>query len=189
MKKIALFASGNGTNVQQIAEYFKNNDNVKIDILIVNRKDAFVIERAKKLKIDYTYYNRENFYNSTKLLNQLKERKIDLIVLAGFLWIIPQNIIENYNNRIINIHPALLPKYGGKGMYGENVHKAVIENKEKESGITIHYVNDKYDEGEIIFQARCIVDEKDTPQMLAEKIHKLEKQYYPKVIEDIIKTI
>lgn len=188
MKKLALFASGNGTNVQQIAEYFKDNDDIKVEILIVNNKEAYVRQRAKNLGIEDIYYSREKFYNSNLVLEELKKRGIDYIVLAGFLWLIPKILIDNYKNRIINIHPALLPKYGGKGMYGHNVHEAVIANKEKESGITIHYVNDHYDEGQIIFQAKCEVSSNDTPDTLASKIHILEKEYYPKVIESIIKT-
>jgi len=186
MKKIALFASGNGTNVQQIAEYFKNNNNVNIELIIVNKKDTYVRQRAKNLGIEDVYFNREDFYNSNKVLDILKERKIDFIVLAGFLWMVPQNILDNFPNSIINIHPALLPKYGGKGMYGHHVHEAVIANKEKESGITIHYVNDHYDEGQIIFQAKCEIMPNDTADELAEKIHLLEKEYFPKVIESVL---
>lgn len=186
MKKIALFASGNGTNVQQIAEYFKNNNNVNIELIIVNKKDAYVRQRAKNLGIEDIYFNREDFYNSNKVLDVLKERKIDFIVLAGFLWMVPQNILDNFPNSIINIHPALLPKYGGKGMYGHHVHETVIANKEKESGITIHYVNDHYDEGQIIFQAKCEIMPNDTADELAEKIHLLEKEYFPKVIESVL---
>lgn len=186
MKKIALFASGNGTNVQQIAEYFKNNNNVNIELIIVNKKDAYVRQRAKNLGIEDIYFNREDFYNSNKVLDILKERKIDFIVLAGFLWMVPQNILDNFPNSIINIHPALLPKYGGKGMYGHHVHEAVIANKEKESGITIHYVNIHYDEGQIIFQKKCDIMPNDTADDLAAKIHLLEKEYFPKVIESVL---
>lgn len=186
MKKIALFASGNGTNVQQITEYFKNNNNVKVELIIVNKKDAYVRQRAKNLGVEDIYFSKEDFYNSNKVLDILKERKIDFIVLAGFLWIVPQNILDNFPNSIINIHPALLPKYGGKGMYGHHVHEAVIANKEKESGITIHYVNDNYDEGQIIFQAKCEVMPNDTADELAAKIHLLEKEYFPKIIESVL---
>jgi len=188
MKKIALFASGNGTNVQQIAEYFKNNNNVKIELIIVNKKDAYVRQRARDLGIEDIYFNREDFYNSNKVLDILMEKKIDFIVLAGFLWMVPQNILDNFPNSIINIHPALLPKYGGKGMYGHHVHEAVITNKEKESGITIHYVNDHYDEGQIIFQAKCEIMPNDTADDLAEKIHLLEKEYFPKIIESVLES-
>lgn len=186
MKKLALFASGNGTNVQQITEYFRNNDNITIKLVVVNKKDAYVRQRAKDLGIEDIYFSREDFYNSNKVLDVLKEREIDFIVLAGFLWMVPQNIIDNFPNSIINIHPALLPKYGGKGMYGHHVHQAVVANKEKESGITIHYVNDNYDEGQIIFQKKCEVMPTDTADDLAAKIHLLEKEYFPKVIESVV---
>lgn len=187
MKKIAIFASGSGTNFQRIVEYFKGNADIKVDILIVNKKDAYAIERAKKLGIEYIYYSREDFYSSDKVLNTLKEREIDFIVLAGFLWLMPENILKQYPNKIINIHPALLPKYGGKGMYGHNVHQAVVENKEKETGITIHYVNQHYDEGEIIFQAKCKVLPEDDADMVASKIHLLEQEHFPKIIELVLK--
>jgi len=188
MKKLALFASGYGTNVQQIMDYFKGSNNVKIDIVIVNRKDSYARERAKNMGVDNLYFNRDDFYNSNKVLEELKKREIDMIVLAGFLLLIPQNLIDNFPNAIINIHPALLPKYGGKGMYGHFVHEAVIANKEKESGITIHYVNDRYDEGQTIFQAKCKISPNDTPDDLAAKIHLLEKEYFPKVIESILES-
>lgn len=188
MKKLALFASGNGTNVQQITEYFKNNNDVNIKLVVVNKKEAYVRQRAKNLGIEDIYFSREDFYNSNKVLDVLKEREIDFIVLAGFLWMVPQNIIDNFPNSIINIHPALLPKYGGKGMYGHHVHEAVIANKEKESGITIHYVNNHYDEGQIIFQVKCEVMPTDTADDLAAKIHLLEKEYFPKVIESVLES-
>lgn len=187
IKKIAIFASGSGTNFQRIAEYFKDNADIKINLLIVNKKDAYAIERAKKLGIEYIYYSREDFYSSDKVLNTLKEREIDFIVLAGFLWLMPENILKQYPNKIINIHPALLPKFGGKGMYGHNVHQAVVENKEKETGITIHYVNQHYDEGEIIFQAKCKVLPEDDADMVASKIHLLEEEHFPKIIELVLK--
>ena len=186
MKKIALFASGHGTNVQQIMDYFKDSNNIKIDVVIVNKKDSYARERAKNMGVDNLYFNRDDFYNSDKVLEELKKREIDMIVLAGFLLLIPQNLIYNFPNAIINIHPALLPKYGGKGMYGHFVHETVIANKEKESGITIHYVNDRYDEGQTIFQAKCEVSPNDTSDDLAAKIHLLEKEYFPKVIESIL---
>lgn len=186
MIKLALFASGNGTNVQQIAEYFKDSEDVKVELVIVNKKDAYVRQRARNLGIDEMYFGRDNFYNTNIVLDELEKRGIDFIVLAGFLWLLPNNLLKSYNNRIINIHPALLPLYGGKGMYGDNVHKAVIENKEKESGITIHYVNEHYDEGQIIFQAKCDILPNDTADDLAAKIHLLEKEYFPKVIESIV---
>ena len=186
MIKLALFASGNGTNVQQIAEYFADNDKVKVELIIANKKDAYVRQRAKNLGIDELYYGRDSFYNTNIVLEELEKRGIDFIILAGFLWLIPKNLLTSYNNKIINIHPALLPQYGGKGMYGHNVHKAVIANKEKESGITIHYVNEHYDQGQIIFQAKCDISPNDTADDLAAKIHELEKEHFPKVIESIV---
>lgn len=186
MKKLALFASGNGTNVQQIAEYFKSNPHVEISLVLTNNPKARVLNRAKNLGLPSLIFSREDLYNSSKILNILKEKNIDLIVLAGFLWLIPNNLIRAYIDKIINIHPALLPEYGGKGMYGHHVHEAVIKNKEKKSGITIHYVNEKYDDGQIIFQATVEIDKQDTPGSLAEKIHLLEKKYFPKVIEEVL---
>lgn len=187
MKRVAVFASGSGTNFQQICEYFnqKNND-IKIELLIVNKKNAYVLERAKQLNVKSQYFNREDFYYSDRVVECLKENQIDFIVLAGFLWLIPDNILKEYPNKIINIHPALLPKYGGKGMHGHHVHEAVIASKEQESGITIHYVNEKYDEGNIIFQAKCSITPEDTADSLAEKIHLLEKEHFPKVIDSLL---
>ncbi len=186
MTNIALFASGNGTNVEQITEYFKESKDINVSCVVVNRKNIYVIERAKKLNLPCYYFNKEDFYHSDNVLNLLKERNIDYIILAGFLWLIPNNLLTHFPKKIINIHPALLPKYGGKGMYGHNVHQAVVENKETESGITIHYVNQEYDKGDIIFQAKCSVTPQDNADTLAEKIHLLEKEYFPKTIEKII---
>lgn len=186
MKKIGLFASGSGTNVQRIAEYFQNSSILKVDCILCNNNKAFVLERAKNLNISSFVFSRDDFYNSSKIVNLLNDREIDFIVLAGFMWLIPKNLLNVYPKRIINIHPALLPKYGGKGMYGMNVHRSVIDNKEPESGITIHYVNENYDEGDIIHQAKCKVDQNDTPESLSQKVHKLEYEYYPKVIAEII---
>ncbi|MBQ2303711.1 MAG: phosphoribosylglycinamide formyltransferase [Bacteroidales bacterium] len=186
MKKIAIFASGSGTNFQQICEYFQNNNQVKVDVLIVNKKNAYVRQRATNLGIEDFYFDRADFYESAKVLELLQARNIDLIVLAGFLWLIPQNLITAFPNKIINIHPALLPLYGGKGMYGHNVHQAVIAAREKESGITIHYVNELYDSGDIIFQTKCQLTEEDTVESLEEKIHLLEKEHYPRVIASIL---
>lgn len=187
MKRVAVFASGSGTNFQQICEYFnqKNND-IKIELLIVNKKNAYVLERAKQLNVKSQYFNREDFYYSDRVVECLKENQIDFIVLAGFLWLIPNNILKEYPNKIINIHPALLPNYGGKGMHGHHVHEAVIAAKESESGITIHYVNEHYDEGNIIFQAKCSITPEDTADSLAEKIHLLEKEHFPKVIDSLL---
>lgn len=188
MKNIAIFASGSGTNAENIIKYFINNNNTRVTLILTNNKDAFVIERAKALNIPVFLFNKNDFSNNV-VLNKIYDFNIDFIVLAGFLLLIPDSIINAFNNKIINIHPALLPKYGGKGMYGENVHKAVIANNETESGITIHYVNKNYDEGDIIFQKKCSVNNNDTAESLAKKIHKLEHKYFPIVIDKIIKSL
>ena len=186
MVNIALFASGNGSNVQRITEYFAHSEKVKIKLVLSNKPDAYVLERARLLNIPAFVFNREDFYASDKVLKILEDNEIAYIVLAGFLWKVPANLLEIYSGHILNIHPALLPQYGGKGMYGMKVHQAVIGAEEKESGITIHLVNDHYDEGEIIFQARCPIEPNDTPEVLAEKIHLLEHEYFPKVIESVV---
>lgn len=186
MNKIAIFASGSGSNAENIAMYFKSSKIADVNTILTNNPKAKVIERAKKLNIDYIVFSREDFYNSNKIIDFLASRDTDFIVLAGFLWLVPGNLIEKYPNRIINIHPALLPKYGGKGMYGMRVHETVIKNKEKESGITIHYVNEKYDEGNIIFQAKCKVKLTDSAEDLANKIHKLEYKYFPEIIGQLL---
>ena len=186
MKKIALFASGSGTNVQRIAEYFRDNKKVDIAAVFTNNPDAGVLRRAAKLGLTSVIFNRTDLYQTDKVLKFLKALEPDLIVLAGFLWLVPDNIINNYQNRIINIHPALLPKYGGKGMYGHHVHESVIHNKEEKSGITIHYVNEKYDEGQMIFQAEVKVDTGETPDSLASKIHELEYEHFPVIIEKVL---
>ena len=184
MKKIAIFASGSGTNAQNIINWFANNDQIVVDSIFSNRRDAFVLERAKGAGIEAFVFSRDEFYHSGNVIKTLKSRGIDLVVLAGFLWLIPENLTHAYT--IINIHPALLPKYGGKGMYGMHVHRSVVENNEKESGITIHYVNEKYDDGQIIFQASCKVNEEDTAEDVAKKVHQLEYAHFPKVIEQLI---
>lgn len=187
MKRIAIFASGSGTNFQQICEYFNSNEtDIKIELLIVNKANAYVLERAKQLNVKSLYFNREDFYSTDKVVEALLENQIDFIVLAGFLWLVPNNILKEYENKIINIHPALLPKYGGKSMHGHHVHEAVIAAREQESGITIHYVNERYDEGNIIFQAKCTITAEDNADTLAEKIHLLEKEHFPKVIDDLL---
>lgn len=185
-KRIALFASGSGSNAQRITEYFKNNNKVHIAGIYCNKPDAYVLTRAVKLEIHSTVFSRKDFYESEDVLKKLLTDNVDLIVLAGFLWLIPMNILNHFKNRIINIHPALLPKYGGKGMFGERVHEAVIRSGDAESGISIHFVNEKYDEGNIIFQAKCSVELNDTPDSLASKIHKLEYEHYPRIIEQIL---
>ncbi|MDR1370710.1 MAG: phosphoribosylglycinamide formyltransferase [Dysgonamonadaceae bacterium] len=188
MKKIAIFASGSGSNAENIINYFADNDHVTFPLIVCNKVDAFVHERAKKLNIpSYTFKKSE--FEEGEVLTLLKKEKIDLIILAGFLLKIPENILNAYPHHIINVHPALLPKFGGKGMYGMHVHEAVVASGENESGITIHYVNENYDEGQIIFQAGCKVLPTDTPQDVAEKIHALEYEHFPEVIEKVINRI
>lgn len=184
MKKVAIFASGSGTNAQNIIEHFKNSREITIDSLWSNNEDAYALIRAERLGIETFTFGREELYHSIEILEELSDRKIDMIILAGFLWLVPQNLTNEFT--VINIHPALLPKYGGKGMYGHFVHEAVIKNKEKESGITIHYVNENYDEGDIIFQAKCPVEKNDNPDSLAERIHQLEYEHFPRVVEEVL---
>ena len=187
VKNIAIFASGSGTNAQNIIEYFTDNERVKINCLLSNSSGAQALVRAENLGVETRIFNRDELYNSTVILDYLLEKKTDLIVLAGFLWLIPKNLTERFV--IINIHPALLPAYGGKNMYGHYVHEAVIRNREKESGITIHYVNEKYDDGAIVFQATCPVEPDDTPETLAERIHQLEYKHFPQIISKIIEDL
>lgn len=186
MIKVAIFASGAGTNAENIIKYFCNNKEINISFIFTNNENAGIIKRAEMLKIPVVIFSKEDFHQNDKVLNFLKKENIDFIILAGFLWIVPSLIVKNFKNKIINIHPALLPKYGGKGMYGENVHKKVIENGETESGITIHFVNEKYDDGDIIFQTKCKVEKNDTHESLANKIHKLEYKFYPLIIDETI---
>lgn len=189
MRKIAIFASGSGTNAENIIKYFSTHQTAKVTLVLSNMQKAYVLQRAATLKVKSVFFDREEFYASGKVLDILLNEGIDFIVLAGFLWLVPDNILKGYENRIVNIHPALLPRHGGKGMFGERVHKAVIDNRDSESGITIHYVNKNYDEGNIIFQARCKVENSDTPETLASKVHTLEYEHYPAVIEDLIKKL
>jgi phosphoribosylglycinamide formyltransferase-1 len=186
MTRIAIFASGSGSNAQNINEYFEGNSEVSISLILANKADAYVLERAKNMNIPSFVFSNKELQNTSIVLDKLKEYSIDYVVLAGFLLKIPSSLIAAFPNKIVNIHPALLPKYGGKGMYGMNVHQAVVENKEKESGITIHFVNENYDEGQIIFQAKIEVTGKDTPDDVASKIHKLEYANFPKVIEEVV---
>ncbi|MDO9040532.1 MAG: phosphoribosylglycinamide formyltransferase [Bacteroidota bacterium] len=184
MKRIAIFASGAGTNAQKIIEYFLNSKEVVVDSLWSNDENAYALIRAEKLGIETFTFDSDEFYRSNEILDRLYDHRIDMIVLAGFLWLVPRNLTELFT--VVNIHPALLPKYGGKGMYGTNVHKAVLASKDKESGITIHRVNQDYDKGKIIFQATCPILPKDTPETLAARIHELEHQHYPRVIEEVL---
>lgn len=185
-KRIAVFASGNGTNAEKIFDYFKEHEKIEVSLLLTNKPDAPVIGRAGKYKIPVVIFNRDTFYDTNEIPELLLSKSIDLVVLAGFMWLVPPGLVRSFPDQIVNIHPALLPKYGGKGMYGGYVHEAVIAAGEKESGITIHYVNEKYDEGNIIFQTKCAVDIEDTPDQLASKIHQLEHRFYPKVINDLL---
>jgi len=187
MKNIAIFASGSGTNAENLIRFFRTNHFGRVCLVLTNRKDAGVIQRAQSHDIETLVFSREQFYDTDKILNNLKQKNIDFIILAGFLWLVPDYLLQAYDNKVINIHPALLPKYGGKGMFGHHVHKAVIENSDQESGITIHYVNQKYDEGDIIFQTRCKVEDADTPETLASRIHSLEYEHFPKVVEKLLK--
>ena len=184
---IAIFASGAGSNAQKIINYFNTNNTAKIELVVCNKEGAGVLDIAKKYTIDTLLIEKDKFFNTDIYIRELQKRGIRLIVLAGFLWKVPSLLINAYPNRIVNIHPALLPKYGGKGMYGNRVHETVIAAGDKESGITIHYVDELYDHGNIIFQATCKIDEKDTPGSLAQKIHLLEHQHYPTVIDKILK--
>ena len=186
MSKIAVFASGSGTNAENIALYFKDKSNVEIACILTNNPKAFVLKRAEKLGIPSLVFSKSDFKESTIVVDYLKEMEVDFVVLAGFLWLIPINLLKEFPGRIVNIHPALLPKYGGKGMYGMNVHKAVVDNKELESGITIHMVSDKYDEGKVVFQAKCKVESTDTAEDVAEKVHMLEYEHFPKIIEQLL---
>ncbi len=186
MKKVAIFASGSGSNAQNIAAYFKKGTTGRVNLILSNNPDAFVLKRAAKLGIPAIQFDHNTFYDTKNILKSLQDAETDFIVLAGFLWLIPLYLIRAFPNRIINIHPALLPKYGGKGMYGSKVHKSVLGNHEKESGITIHYVNEKYDDGSIIFQARCKVEADDTPESLAERVHRLEYEHFPKIVEKLL---
>jgi len=185
MKKIVILASGAGSNAENIVNYFKDSNLAHVTYILSNKKNAKVLDRAKKLNINNLSFEKADFLTGTSVLNLLK-KEADIVILAGFLWKIPQNILENFPNKIINIHPALLPKYGGKGMYGGHVHKAIVANKETETGITIHYVNENYDEGAIIFQTKTSVDPSDTPDDVAAKIHILEQNNFPQVIESIL---
>ncbi len=185
--RLAILGSGNGTNAQQISEYFAGRTDVEVACIIYNKRDAYIAQRAKNLGIEAQYFGRADFYENGRVLDYLCEKKADWVILAGFLWLVPEDILAAYPGRIINIHPALLPNYGGKGMYGHHVHEAVVAAGEKESGITIHIVDQHYDRGTTLFQARCTVTPDDTPDTLAAKIHLLEKEYFPKVIDETIK--
>ena len=186
VKKIVIFASGEGTNTENICNYFSTSTRFEVVLIATNKKDSFVINRAQKLNIPSFVFSKNDLNNSVIVEKKLLELEVDFIVLAGFLLKVPKKIINLYSDKIVNIHPSLLPKFGGKGMFGENVHQSVIESGEKESGITIHYVNNNYDEGGVILQEKCSVSEDETIESLSEKIQKLEYEFFPKTIEKII---
>lgn len=186
MKRIVIFASGSGTNAENIIRFFQKKENASVVLVLTNNPQAKVLDRCKTLGVSALSFNRIAFSKTNDVLNILKASKPDLIVLAGFLWKMPETILNAFPNKMINIHPALLPKYGGKGMYGMHVHQAVVANNETETGITIHYVNENYDEGAIIFQAKCDVLPTDTAEDVAEKIHDLEMTHFPKVVEELL---
>jgi len=186
MKRIIIFASGSGTNAENIIKYFHEQKIAEVTHVFSNKLRAKVLKRAHALKVQALHFDRESFYQTNEILNIIKDANPDLIVLAGFLWIFPKKIIDAFPKKVINIHPALLPKYGGKGMYGHHVHEAVVKNKEKESGITIHYVNEQYDEGAIIFQAKTKIKKEDTADDVAKAIHQLEYKHFPIVIEKLL---
>ncbi|RZK50431.1 MAG: phosphoribosylglycinamide formyltransferase [Pedobacter sp.] len=188
-KRIAIFASGSGSNAQRIMEQFKKHEDAEVALVLTNNPDAYVLQRADSFEIPSHIFDRREFYQTEEVLDLLQNLKIDLIVLAGFLWLIPENLLAAYPNRIINIHPALLPKFGGKGMYGDRVHKAVLEAKEPEGGITIHYVNEHYDEGEYIYQARYKIEPEDNLEMVKFKGQQLEHLHYPRIVESLIKKL
>ena len=186
MKEIVLLASGSGSNVENIVNYFNGHQKIKVSCVLTNNSNAKVIERCQRLQMPILYFNRVAFSTSNTVLKLLQSLNPSLIVLAGFLWKIPENWVAAFPNQIINIHPALLPKYGGKGMYGIHVHEAVKANKETETGITIHYVNEQYDDGAIIFQAKTAITEMDSVDVIAKKVHQIEYEHFPRVIEKLL---
>ncbi|MGV3546372.1 MAG: phosphoribosylglycinamide formyltransferase [Pedobacter sp.] len=188
-KRIAIFASGSGSNAQKIMEHFKRSTEAEVALVLTNNPESYVLQRADSFEIPSHVFDRHEFYQTDEVLDLLKNLDIDLIVLAGFLWLIPENLLKEYPGRMINIHPALLPKYGGKGMYGDRVHKAVLEAGEPEGGITIHYVNEHYDEGEFIYQAKYRIDKGDNLEMVKFKGQQLEHLHYPRIVETLIKKI
>ncbi|OIQ27738.1 MAG: phosphoribosylglycinamide formyltransferase [Bacteroidetes bacterium MedPE-SWsnd-G2] len=186
MKRIVVFASGSGSNAENLISYFNQTSSAKVVMVLTNNPKAKVIDRCNRLKIPCLSFNRSSFYDQNTIKSLLISEQPDLIVLAGFLWKFPESLLEVFNNKVINVHPALLPKFGGKGMYGSHVHEAVVANKETESGITIHYVNENYDEGAIIFQGKCDVLPTDSPSDVASKIHELEMEHFPKVVNKLL---
>lgn len=189
MKRIAIFASGSGSNAQRIMEHFKRNKEMEVALVLCNKPDAYVLQRADNFEVPTHVFTREELLHTNSIDNLLKNLDIDLIVLAGFMWLLPERFIQSYPKRIVNIHPALLPKHGGEGMYGKKVHEAVLKAKDPETGITIHFVNENFDEGEIIYQSKCTVEKTDDVEKLAYKVHQLEHIHYPKIIEDLLKKL
>ncbi len=189
MNRVVIFASGTGTNALAIIDHFKSHSEIEVFAVLCNRQGAGVLDRAASRGVQTILFNKDDLYNNGKVQSILKSVDADWIILAGFLWLMPSDIILPFKDRIINIHPALLPKYGGKGMYGIHVHQAVIDAGEKESGITIHQINEEYDTGAILFQARIFIKPDETIESLAERIHLLEQAYFPKVIEDFIMSL
>ncbi|MBQ3538963.1 MAG: phosphoribosylglycinamide formyltransferase [Bacteroidaceae bacterium] len=189
MKRIAIFASGSGSNAENIAKYFANSTETEVSLIVANNPEAYVLKRAEKLGIESLIVRKPEFMAADNLIKELHKRKIDFIVLAGFLLLVPQKLIDAYPGRIVNIHPALLPKHGGKGMYGDRVHEAVVAAGDKESGITIHLIDANYDKGVTYFQAKCPVYPTDTPHDVAQKVHILEYEHFPRVIDEIVKKI
>lgn len=187
MRRLAIFASGTGSNAAKIISHFQGIEDIEVSLIVSNRPQAGVLTIAEQAGVPSMIIDRSFFYDSNQLVFELKQRSVDFIVLAGFLWLIPPYLIKAYPRKIVNIHPALLPKYGGKGMYGMHVHRAVKANNEQESGISIHFVNERFDEGAVIFQASCNIDPVDSPEVIREKVLTLEHKYFPPVVEDVIR--
>jgi len=188
-KRIAIFASGSGSNAQKIMEHFKYDDRAEVALVLTNNPDAYVLQRADNFEVPTHIFDRHAFYQTDEVVNLLIRLQVDLVVLAGFLWLVPQHLLKKYPNKIINIHPALLPAYGGKGMYGDRVHQAVLDAGDEESGITIHFVNERFDEGEIIYQSRFRIEPSDNLEVIKFKGQQLEHLHYPKVIENLLKKM
>ncbi|MBE9583967.1 phosphoribosylglycinamide formyltransferase [Mucilaginibacter sp. JRF] len=188
-KRIAIFASGSGSNAQKIMEHFKRHNDAEVAIILTNNPQAYVLQRADNFEIPSHVFNRQEFYEGDDVIRLLKNLNVDIIVLAGFLWLVPQSLLKAFPNKIINLHPALLPKYGGKGMYGDNVHKAILAAGEEESGITIHFVNEHFDEGEVIHQSRFKIEPGDTLEIVKFKGQQLEHHHFPRVVENLLKKM
>jgi len=189
MRRLAVFASGSGTNAENLIKYFHDSDVAEVVVVFCNKPRAAVIKRVENLKVPVVVFDRVQLHDCDSILKRLNSYQVDMIILAGFLWLIPQSLLKAFPKAIINIHPALLPNYGGKGMYGARVHQAVIENIDKKSGITIHLIDEHYDKGQNLAQIECPVENSDTPDSLATRIHALEYEFYPKVIEQYIKEV